>query len=294
MKCGYAFCEYEHIDPEFNDATEHDPTKMALLCRRCHGEVTARRASKESVWAAKKAPFCKRGKPNWGPMEFGELTSTFGRMMFFDSRVLLRVMGEDLLSIAPPEEFGGPIRVNARLFDGDRVALEIEDNTFSSAQDNWDVEIEGPLLTIRRSLGEPSLVYRFVPKSGVRIERAAMEYKGVRLDITADEVKVGSKGSDISTIGAHFMKCGTCISIDEGGVTLGNPPLPNSVRLPSNTIIESCQVRGGLHVRSGDDLKIRGCSIANGIRIDNGGRLDLVAGAVFGVPPPALGGDPTP
>jgi hypothetical protein len=57
VKCGFAFCEYEHIDPEFADATDHDVTKMAFLCKRCHGEVTAGISSKDSVWAAKSGAF---------------------------------------------------------------------------------------------------------------------------------------------------------------------------------------------------------------------------------------------
>lgn len=35
--CGVAFSMYEHIDPEFCDAKEHDPNKMELLCGSCHG-----------------------------------------------------------------------------------------------------------------------------------------------------------------------------------------------------------------------------------------------------------------
>ena len=38
--CGMSIIEYEHIDPPFHDATVHDPTKIALLCATCHGNVS--------------------------------------------------------------------------------------------------------------------------------------------------------------------------------------------------------------------------------------------------------------
>jgi hypothetical protein len=204
-------------------------------------------------------------------------------MMFYDSKILLRVMGEDLLSIAPSEEPGGPIRVNAKLFDGDRIALEIEDNVLSIAQDNWDVEIEGPVLTIRRGLRDPSLVYRFLPRSGVRVERISMDYKGLALTVTSDRVELGRHGLGISSIGAHFQSCDTCISVDEGGVTLGHDPRPHAVRAPFT--FERCTLSSGLHVMGVDHARLLGCRIDRGIRVDNGGRLDLTAGVIFGVPP---------
>src|SRR5680860_323928 len=54
--CGGAFITYEHIDPTFAEAREHDPEKMTLLCGGCHFRVTKGIWSKEKVRSAKKAP----------------------------------------------------------------------------------------------------------------------------------------------------------------------------------------------------------------------------------------------
>ena len=35
VKCGRAFAEYEHIEPEFASAREHAPKDMALCERTC-------------------------------------------------------------------------------------------------------------------------------------------------------------------------------------------------------------------------------------------------------------------
>lgn len=241
VKCGNAFCEYEHIEPEFSEAREHDASRMAFLCTRCHGEVTAGRASKESVWKAKAAPFCRtQGKPSHGLLEFGSLTSTLGDTFFHDCRVILRVLGEDLLSIEPPEEAGGPIRVNARLYDGPKVSLEIENNGIAISADNWDVDIEGDRLTVRRALGEPSLIYRFIPTRGIRIERLNMAHKGI--SIVVDDGAISVDGNrrrfHARAQSTTFMSCETCIDVRE-----------------------DCVSMGGVSAASGGTINLRGCVV---------------------------------
>ena len=54
--CGNAIGDYEHIDPEFSEAGEHDVSKMAFLCIQCHGKVTRRQLSKQSVLTARENP----------------------------------------------------------------------------------------------------------------------------------------------------------------------------------------------------------------------------------------------
>jgi hypothetical protein len=56
--CGSAIFDYEHVDPEFKDAEEHDPTKMALLCGSCHDKVTRRQWSKDKIKEARANPIC--------------------------------------------------------------------------------------------------------------------------------------------------------------------------------------------------------------------------------------------
>jgi len=58
--CGMAIGDYEHIDPEFRDATEHNPDRMAFLCIQCHGKVTRKFWSKEKIWKAKTQPSALR------------------------------------------------------------------------------------------------------------------------------------------------------------------------------------------------------------------------------------------
>lgn len=285
VKCGYAFSEYEHIDPEFKDATEHDVTKMAFLCKRCHGDVTAGRASKESIWKAKADPFCRRwGKPGCGILEFGSLNSSLGSLMFCECNVILRILGDDMLSIDAPEQDGGPIRVNAKLYDGSRLSLQIEDNAIAINDANWDVEVVGDVLTVRRSVGEPSLVYRFLPRSGIRVERLNMQYKGVDVAVDGDHVRVCGNDLRIDAIHAMFHDCRTCVDVRANGVCLGDVPrLPPAERwMRGNIQLNRCELDGGLCVARCSRIVIGNCYARGGIFVENGGTLSLAAGLIQG------------
>lgn len=54
--CGNAFIEYEHIEPEFADAIEHDPNKMTVLCSNCNQKKRLRQISAAFVFRAKENP----------------------------------------------------------------------------------------------------------------------------------------------------------------------------------------------------------------------------------------------
>ena len=38
--CGASIIDYEHVDPIFAEAKEHDPEKITLLCPQHHAKVT--------------------------------------------------------------------------------------------------------------------------------------------------------------------------------------------------------------------------------------------------------------
>jgi len=288
VHCGFAFCEYEHIDPEFQDATEHDVTKMAFLCSRCHREVTAGRRSKSSVFQDKAAPFCNRpGGKSWGALSFGAMRSSLGRLMFDDCRVILKILGDELLTIEPAEEQGGPVRVNAKLYDGTRLSLQIEDNAIIVGAENWDVEVTGDTLTVRRQLGQPSLIYKFLPDSGVRIERLDMQYKGIRVVVDKDAVRINGSDVQVDAIDAVFKGCRTCFDVRKTGVCMGDmPTLPPRQFWHSGSMrFVACVINTGLCVTAGSELTFVASSINRGIFIEIGAKLSLINAVVRSVAP---------
>ena len=75
--CGSAIYDYDHFDPEFKDATTHNPSGIILLCPNHHREkwgVLSRKTLEQ--WA--KVPFCKSSDFSHLAMDIDNLTVTIG------------------------------------------------------------------------------------------------------------------------------------------------------------------------------------------------------------------------
>jgi hypothetical protein len=75
--CGNLPYEYEHIDPEFKDSIEHDPSRMALLCPTCHSKVTKGIYSKVQVKNSRAKPFCITNGTNAMGLDFSGTNIVF-------------------------------------------------------------------------------------------------------------------------------------------------------------------------------------------------------------------------
>src|SRR5574337_274292 len=56
--CGSAVYQYEHLEPLFPDAKNHDPNGIVLLCGGCHDRVTRGMLSKETIKLKANNPKC--------------------------------------------------------------------------------------------------------------------------------------------------------------------------------------------------------------------------------------------
>jgi hypothetical protein len=54
--CGHAIIQYEHFNPPFAEAKEHNPEGMALLCGGCHDRKTRGFLSVSTVAQARQNP----------------------------------------------------------------------------------------------------------------------------------------------------------------------------------------------------------------------------------------------
>jgi hypothetical protein len=115
--CGSAFYTYEHFDPEFVDAEKHDPHGICLLCGTCHRRKTSRLLSTESVKKAVLHPKCKETGFSWGALDVGNEHPEIilGSFTAYKAKVLIEIYGEEIFSVLPPENPGGPYRINARV-----------------------------------------------------------------------------------------------------------------------------------------------------------------------------------
>ena len=204
--CGASIVEYEHVDPPFALAKEHDPEKIALLCPRCHSKVTRHFLSKQTVKHAMNDPFPKRvGYAN----EMFDIGRThpkigFAGLTLTNCQIPIQVRGMPLFEIKEAEEAGGPFRLSASFHNSQgRLSLQIVDNEWRGNERNWDVEAVGGAIIIRDAPGHVSLKLVAAPPDGIIIEKLDMYLLGSRILGSPDELVLESPSGDRST----FTKC---------------------------------------------------------------------------------------
>jgi hypothetical protein len=225
--CGSAIYQYEHVDPEFVDATSHDPDRIVLLCGTCHDLVIKGLLSKETVKQKAKTPKCKESGFSFGPFDIGGDSPeiVLGIIIARNAKTLIRICGDDVFTIRAPEQHGGPFMLDARFFDADnKPILDIVANEWRSSSDNWDVEVKGPRITIRKALGNFALILRAEPPRKLIIERMDLAHKGIRI-----RCQEGKAFEAIAPDGSTFSSMVRCesdgwlvgIDVSKTGVAVG-------------------------------------------------------------------------
>ncbi|WP_088260240.1 SEC-C metal-binding domain-containing protein [Fimbriiglobus ruber] len=181
--CGDAIYEYEHIDPEFTEATSHESSRMTILCGRCHGSVTKKIWSKDKIWQAKMRPKCK--EVGWSQFELDlckKFVVEFGSGFFINPIAILIIDGIQVLSIGPPESQKSPPTISAVFCDRDgKEVASIVRNEWRGAADAFDIECKGNKFKIRSEKRQIDLVITFIPPRGVRIDSIDMLFRGVKI-----------------------------------------------------------------------------------------------------------------
>ena len=155
-----------------------------------------------------------------------------GSVEFSKCLVPVAIHDVAVLAIEPPEELAGPFRLSAYICDVDGnhlfTILRNEWRTNSSA---WDVEVVGPLITIRKTAGDVALRILANPPHGLTIEKLSMKFGGTRLFTLKDSVlttahdgRVGSfsGGSFGGSIGLHYRWIES-YKVDGWGAGFGRP-----------------------------------------------------------------------
>ncbi|MFV8669550.1 hypothetical protein ACNRC9_11100, partial [Ralstonia pseudosolanacearum] len=216
--CGLAFYDYEHFDPDFVDATEHNPAGMTLLCSQCNQKRARTRLSAETVAAANANPKCRQQgfSSEWFDFSSDPIEIVFAGVTFYDCRYLIVVNGRPLLGVEPPIEPGQPVRLSGLFTDASgKVTLRIRDNAFSVDAKNWDVECVGPRITVRSAQGAISLVLTMAPPSRLIVERLEMQFQGAHFRGTKDLLEISPNGTGWHRWqGSHVRSCRVGIAID--------------------------------------------------------------------------------
>lgn len=226
ITCGCAIYQYEHVDPVFSEAKEHDSSKMALLCGSCHQKVTSGMWSKDRVKKALENPKCLQTGFSFDTFDLGSEhpTIVLGNSEISNTSTILEIHGEPLIKIEPPEENEGPFRLSALFYDrSGKEIFRIAQNEWQGPITNWDIEIKGRTITVRDAPREIILVIHAEPPNKLVVEELSMFYKGARITASKgsqtiswcsqDGAFIGVKAPKINmTVGASFPK--------EGGINL--------------------------------------------------------------------------
>ena len=228
--CGSMFCDYEHIDPEFNDAKSHDPACMTLLCEGCHGRVTGKRKSKRVVWKAKEEPFAiKHGFVKELLEPAIEETINLGNSVIDTTQVAVEIYGKPILWFEQPSQPDEPILVNAIFYSNNSEPLAfINRNQFTAKIGGADIKSEGTTIEFRPKPRHISLVLNVEGDKPISVERLDMSYLNVGFKILANRSMLMRSGDSSVSINQMTVKnCG-------GGIALGE--IPKTRRLPMGTV----------------------------------------------------------
>ncbi|MBA7534536.1 hypothetical protein ES705_26784 [subsurface metagenome] len=180
--CGFAIYEYHHFDPPFPDAKEHNPNKIVILCGTCHDLEKRKRLSEGRIRNAALNPKCLENGFSHGPFYVDTMHPevTFGSATYGESDNIISIDGESLINIDPPESEGSPHRLSGTFYnDEGKKIFKIKENEWIGPTENWDIEIEGPTLIIRRDHRKISLKLTVEPPKKIKIKRINMVHKGV-------------------------------------------------------------------------------------------------------------------
>ncbi|MBW3164916.1 HNH endonuclease [Ferrimonas balearica] len=211
--CGSPFVDYEHIEPEFNNAKEHDPAKMTILCGACHDSVTSKRRSKRKVWEAKQNPKAKQQgfvRQILEPTE-DHATISIGNCNFDLASVVFEVNFKPMVWFERPRNEGEPILLNAIFYDENGQPLAfINRNAFTGIVAGSDIKGVGTRLEVRTRPREISLVLDSKGDQPIKIQRLKNSYGGYSIDVDAKGVmKFGQGGqemvfNDVNLVGFDF------------------------------------------------------------------------------------------
>jgi len=210
--CGLGIFEYEHIDPEYSDAKEHDPDKMTILCPSCHAKVTRGFWSKDKVWQAKANPVAlSQGFANeW--FDFGPTMPLikFGGATIEECRIPILIANKPLFEIKPPIAEKTPFLLSGTFYgENGYKMLEIIDNEWRVYNHNWDLSVLGPVMKITDHAKNVVLQIRALPSSGIAIEKVNMFVNGRHVVADVDLLTIynpnGSFEDYTNTISSHCI-----------------------------------------------------------------------------------------
>jgi len=187
--CGSIIYTYHHFNPPFEDAREHNPKKITLLCGSCHTKATKNLLSNDTIKTATQNPKCMEEGLSHFKLDVGDLFPTvfLGNSTFIGNPTIIRAYGKQLFMIEPPEQTGSPFRISASFYNQrGKETCRIIQNEWQGLASNWDITCTGNQITIRHAPREIVFRMQSYPPNKLVVDRLNMFYKGYRIIIEDD------------------------------------------------------------------------------------------------------------
>lgn len=212
--CGSVIIEYEHIEPEWNDAKEHDPSKMALLCPDHHARVTKGIISKHKIIEARKNPwsFIHGHSYDSLSMEASSNKIKIADNIFEDVDIIVDLNNKPLIWFNEAEEYGAPKRLNALFYDQNgKLISQIINNEFRAFVDGCDVNAQGYKITLNYHRQRINLELEREADEVIQINKLNMFYDGYNFSINeVGDFSIKTPDGSNITLNGCGVKNGRC------------------------------------------------------------------------------------
>lgn len=213
--CGSAIYDYEHFNPEFNEAREHNPDGIALLCPTDHARKRKKLLSNEQYLKSIANPMAlqlKKAYAEWETDDFAP-TVVVGQKIFTGGTSILIVDGKLLLGFKGPEEIGSPPRLNFRFFDRKQnEVFSIINNEISVFSDSFDIATTGNIWTVRSKLYNVDLKIELNPPNNIIIRQLHFHYKKWELIAKDEKFELKYDGKPNLLFNGPVLVNGPCYS----------------------------------------------------------------------------------
>ena len=191
--CGDAIVEYEHVEPLFAEAEQHDNSRITLLCPSHHSQSTKGLLAKSTIRNADRSPFCKRGYSPKHLLNIGSRLPTImvggNDLTHCGGRVFIG--GRKVFEVSPPDEVDSTVwQLFARLFGPDgRAVCEIDRNEISFDPQVFDIIQQRNRFEVRDVEGHVLLCITSLPPHGISLDRFEAAIPGGRYIVAEEEVE---------------------------------------------------------------------------------------------------------
>ena len=165
--CGGLVYNYEHVDPEFKDACEHNPENMTLLCGIHHDLKTGGQLSAERIKAQMLSPYNQNKDALSASVNTiypdKEITVALGSTLWQNTRSILSINGQSLFSIISTELY--PL-INFEMYNaaGSKI-IDIQNNEVFLARGSYDIVSQGSEVRILNKARDIALWYSYDAKN---------------------------------------------------------------------------------------------------------------------------------